>query len=174
MWILLKGWLLNCNWVLTLSLSPWSLTRWSTADQSQLIITAFKEGVENTGYFLSSWSVSIYESTGLRHRKGWWETRALCKAALLYTYNKGQSLSLSVSHWVFFFSFWACALRSIVLLLIVVWSQRFIKNFQWVEVLRKPSLLADVYHLSWPLSTHCDNAWLVVMDPSNLALWSKR
>lgn len=42
----------------------------TSADQPQLITTAFEEGVENTGYFLSSWSVSIYESLGLRHRKG--------------------------------------------------------------------------------------------------------
>lgn len=59
-----------CYMSLCLTLSVSVSLSGSSADQPQLITTAFEEGVENMGYFLSSWSVSIYERTGLRHRKG--------------------------------------------------------------------------------------------------------
>lgn len=139
----------------------------SSADQPQLIIIAFEEGVENTGYFISSWSVSM------RHRKGWWETRAS------HTASVQKKVSKKVKHFLcqsliglLFFSFLCLMIESLFLILVL--SQRVIENSQWVEVLRKPPQLADVYLPSWPLRTHCARAWRVVVDPFNSTPQRKR
>lgn len=102
----------------------------------------FEEGVWSTGYFLSSWSVSIYEMAGLRHRKGWWETTAQGHSSpalyVQWKFPKGHLLSLSVTRWVGVLCFWSHAFHFDRSLLILVRCQRVIGIYQWVEVLRKP------------------------------------
>lgn len=122
-------------------------------DQPQLITTAFWRGCGEHGVF-SQQLVRFYiwkrrpasqeglmgnQSSGVKHSPA---------VYVQWKFPKGQLLSLSVTHRVVFFSFFLFGLLPctwVVLFLILAWSQRFIKNSQWVEVLRKPPQQADVY-----------------------------
>lgn len=102
--------------------------------------------------------------------------KALLSVYVQWKFPKGQPRicqSLIGSVW-FVFPFGPVPCIWMLPFLILAWSQRIIKQAQWVEVLRKPPEQADVYLPSWPLGTHCACAWLVVMDPFNSVPERKR
>lgn len=114
-WILYTFCLCVSRVCLSLVLFSWS----ATADH----FSSLKRLWRTRGLFLSSWSVSIYESTGLRHRKGWWgnqSSRVKQSCCICTMKVSKRSTAFSASHsqgccffvlFFFSFSFWTPALQ---------------------------------------------------------------